>query len=390
MHICIAMEFWKYLVMKAKNPTDGKTYYFVDKCLPFGASISCAIFQAFSDALAHIVRYKTKRNNINYLDDFFFVDALKKACDQQIQTFLEVCGKINFPVSMDKTVWGTTTLVFLGLLIDTEKQLVSIPVDKIMRAINLIEKMLNSSRSRTTLKELQRLCGFLNFIGKAIVPGRAFTRRLYTFGNGILKPHHHLPIKEEMKMDLNMWLTFLRHPNAFSRPFFEFNSEEQALQLNWYTDAAGSAELGCGGFFNSEWFIIQWEEEFMYKNRPSINYLELYAVTIGILLWTQNFRNRKIILFCDNMSVVQMVNRNSSTCKNCMVLMRIIVLHSMINNVKVILKHVPGIQNSFADLISRLEYKKFRQLARKRKVKFDSQPREIPKILWPMGKIWIN
>ena len=38
---------WCYLVLKAAHPQTGKTYYFVDKCLPFGASISCAIFQSF-------------------------------------------------------------------------------------------------------------------------------------------------------------------------------------------------------------------------------------------------------------------------------------------------------------------------------------------------------
>ena len=41
----IMLKHWKYLVMKAVSPLDGKTYYFVDKCLPFGASISCSNFK---------------------------------------------------------------------------------------------------------------------------------------------------------------------------------------------------------------------------------------------------------------------------------------------------------------------------------------------------------
>ena len=45
---------WRYLIMLAESPIDGKTYYFVNKCLPFGAAISCALFQKFSDAIAHI------------------------------------------------------------------------------------------------------------------------------------------------------------------------------------------------------------------------------------------------------------------------------------------------------------------------------------------------
>ena len=75
-HLPMKKKFWKFLVMKAKNPVDKKIYYFVDKFMPFGAAISCKNFQAFSDAIAHIVKTLTKKENINYLDDFFFT-ALK-------------------------------------------------------------------------------------------------------------------------------------------------------------------------------------------------------------------------------------------------------------------------------------------------------------------------
>ena len=49
--LCLHPKFWKYLVLKAQSPLDQKIYYFVDKCMPFGASISCAAFQKVSDAI---------------------------------------------------------------------------------------------------------------------------------------------------------------------------------------------------------------------------------------------------------------------------------------------------------------------------------------------------
>ena len=51
-HVPMAKDQWWLLVMKAEHPTTGQICYFVDKCLPFGSSISCAIFQAISDAIA--------------------------------------------------------------------------------------------------------------------------------------------------------------------------------------------------------------------------------------------------------------------------------------------------------------------------------------------------
>ena len=63
-HLGIKKAHWRYLVMKAQDPKTGKMYYFVDKCLPSGAAISCAHFQSFSDAIAHIVKKATGKKNI--------------------------------------------------------------------------------------------------------------------------------------------------------------------------------------------------------------------------------------------------------------------------------------------------------------------------------------
>ena len=87
---------FKFMIMKAESPIDGKIYFFVDKCLPFGASISCAHFQAFSNAVAHIVQYKTGKELINYLDDYLFIALLKAMCNEQVKIFLKICEQIRF------------------------------------------------------------------------------------------------------------------------------------------------------------------------------------------------------------------------------------------------------------------------------------------------------
>ena len=155
--------------MKVRSPLDGKTYYFVDKCLPFSASISCSHFQKFSDAVAHLVKFRTGKDLVNYLDDFLFIALMKMICNSQIKTFLEVCAAIRFPISPEKTFWATTCIVFLGILIDTATQMVSIPVEKVERAIQLLDKILNKTgtKCKVTLKQLQKWCGFLNFLCRA-------------------------------------------------------------------------------------------------------------------------------------------------------------------------------------------------------------------------------
>ena len=390
-HLPMSKNSWCWLVMKAQNPVDGKFYYFVDKCLPFGASISCALFQAFSDALAHIVMYKTQRKNINYLDDYFFVDCAKKLCDQQIQEFIDICKQICFPVSPEKTVWGTTLITFLGLLIDTKRRLICIPKEKRDKAINAIQLILQRKNKKMTLGEMQKLCGILNFLGKAIIPGQAFTRRLYSHTAHLTKKHHHANVNQEMKLDLQTWLTFLNSQIIFARPFFEFDHTVNSLDVSWFTDASRNPKLGMGGVLaNSNWFIAQWDEQFILDHNPSINYLELFALTNAILTWSHKYANKKLILFCDNTSVIHMVNNTTSKCKNCMVLIRLIVLQCLTHNVRIKVKYIPSKENTLSDDLSRLKYKDFRKHAKIQGHNFKGKPDDISPLIWPMNKIWIT
>ena len=143
--------------------------------------------------------------------------------------------------------------------------------------------------------------------------------------------------------------------------------------IDWYTDASANPLLGAGGYSGEDWFILQWEEDFIMDQRPSINYLELYAVAVSIYSWIYKYSNQKVTLFCDNMSVVHMINSNSSKCQNCMVLIRLIVLQCLKFNVLVTAKHVKGVQNNFADLLSRMNLKQFWILSRQRKKTFQQK-----------------
>ena len=105
-HVPLRRDQWFLMVMRATHPVTKRTYFFVDKCLPFGSSISCAIFREASDAIAFLVSHVTKRLNINYLDDFLFVAYIKSLCDEQVEVFLGICQKINFPVALEKTFLG--------------------------------------------------------------------------------------------------------------------------------------------------------------------------------------------------------------------------------------------------------------------------------------------
>ena len=290
---------------------------------------------------------------------------------------------------MEKTVWGCTRITFLGLVIDTLLRMVFIPPEKITKALELINQILSNNKRTVRVSTLQSLSGFLNFLCKCVVPGRAFNRRLYYLTAGTnLQKHHHVHLNKQVKHDLQLWKSFLMHPTAYNREFIEFDSNTTSVELFFYTDA--SSTRGCGGVFDNEWFIHPWDDEIFESQvfYPSINYLELYALTAGVLLWSSKFKNKFVTVFCDNMSVIFMINNNTSKCPFCMALIRILVLHSMVENVRIKAVYVPTKLNYFADALSRLDYKRFRSLARQHDRRFEQKPKSLPSVLYPMQSLW--
>ena len=65
--------------------------------------------------------------------------------------FLDICKDINFLVSMEKTFWGQTVIIFLGLLIDAVQKMVCLPQDKIQQALMLVEFCLYQENRKVTV-----------------------------------------------------------------------------------------------------------------------------------------------------------------------------------------------------------------------------------------------
>ena len=320
-----------WLIMMTVNPNNGKIVYFADKNLPFGASVSCSRFTLFSEALRHVFEHATGRYNAvtNYLDDFLFIATDEQECNQMVRNFLELCHHIGCPVSLDKTEWASSRMIFLGLMLNGQTYTLSVPLDKKLKAERLIDYAMD--KKKVTIKFVQSLAGTLNFLNRAIVPGRAFTRCMYdrlktTTASGIkLKQHHHINLGTGFLRDCLIWKEFLAgsifKPEQLCRPFVDIDTGCNSETLNFYTDSSLNKNLGYGGIFNRRWMIGKWGSSFITEQSPSIQFLELYALVAGIVTWGNmnnqegySLRNTRVDVFCDNKSVMYMVNTHNTHC----------------------------------------------------------------------------
>ena len=387
----LSRESWKFLMMRAINPITGKTVYLVEKCLPFGGSISCSHFQRFSNCLQFLIECITgcRMSTTNYLDDFLFVSRSREGCNRLVHSFLDLCRSLRVPVALEKTVWAQKTMVFLGIEIDGDRHWLKVPEDKRLRALNQL--LILVAKRKAKVRELEKLTGLLNFLCKAIFPGRAFTRRMYAkYSGNNLKPYHHCSLDSEFKADCAVWIQFLDLDNHWTdciyRPFVDLCSSRHANQLRFWTDASKNENFGIGCVFMDSWLFCQWEEGFIRQYDPSIAYLELTALCVGVITWIEQFKNSRIVMFCDNMSVCAMVNKMTSSCKNCMKLLRILVLKCLYYNVRVFVRYIDTKSNVLSDSLSRMQIKKFRKLA----PGADLRPTPIPARIWPPSKLWIQ
>ena len=189
--------------MTAHHPVSLVWNYFIDKCLPSGSSISCAHFQLFSDALAATFEHEMGVKMTNYLDDFLFTAGTEELCNKLVRHFLHLCERLKCPVAHDKTEWASHQVVFLGILLDGSRHVLTIPQDKRDKTLTLIKRI--QHQKKVTIKDIQKLTGLLNFLQKAIVPGRMFTRRMYDklkmhdSRGRILKHYHHIKVDKDFR-----------------------------------------------------------------------------------------------------------------------------------------------------------------------------------------------
>ena len=117
----------------------------------------------------------------------------------------------------------------------------------------------------------------------------------------------------------------------------------------------------------------------------SIEFLELYALCMGIFIWEEKLTNIRITIFCGNKSVRDMVNSTSSKCKVCMILIRLLVLNCLIFNRKIYVEYISMHHNTLADALSRQDFRLFWKNAPAGTKSF---PDRLPAAIWPVDKIW--
>ena len=179
---------------------------------------------------------------------------------------------------------------------------------------------------------------------------------------GVPSRFHHSRLNKEFFRDLTMWNAFLVGWNG--RSFF-LDTTVTPPDLELYTDASGS--VGFGGYFRGQRFQGRWPPHMqIHRERGiSIEWQELFPIVVACAIWFPHFSGKRVQFWCDNESVVAIINSGHSKAPRILDLLRFLVLISMKHNFFVRVRHVPGVSNEIADALSCFQDACFRAAAPK-------------------------
>ena len=74
---------------------------------------------------------------------------------------------------------------------------------------------------------------------------------------------------------------------------------------------------------------------------------------MALAIWGDQFKGKRILVHCNNTSVIQIMTKGSSKSKSMMVLVCSLAMFGMQNNFNLYLQHIPRVNNGIADALSR-------------------------------------
>lgn len=322
---------------------------FVDRALPFGLSSAPKLFSAVADVLAWALHCKGVRFQLHYLDDFLLLGKEGiYPCDVALASALEVFGHLGVPVAPNKVEGPSPVLTFLGIVIDAHHFQLRLPLEKLDRLQEMLGAWLDRKSCRR--RELESLLGHLSHAATVVRPGRTFLRGLFSLLKASRAPYHFIHLSAQARGDLHWWRHFLQSWNGTA--FFPL----PVPSVHIYSDASGT--FGCGALWQgqSAWLQLQWPPDWA---PVSISPKELVPIVLATAVWGHRWEGHHVCFHCDNEAVVQVLNSHSSREPLMAHLLRCYFFYAAYFKFSHSAKHVPGIQNSAADALSRGNMLKF-------------------------------
>ena len=233
---------------------------------------------------------------IHYIDNF--LTAGKPAspqCQQNLTCIEKACADLGVPLKREKVVGPTTSLDFLGIVLDTEAMELRLPDEKVTQLKGLLEEWLVKKSCRK--RELLSFIGKLAHACKIVRVGRIFLRRFIDYSMKAKRLDHWIHLSIDFREDVAWWQAFLQTWNH--RSMMHLISHGSPPNVIFSSDASGN--WGCAEVWQHRWLQWQWEPTWAVQH---IAIKELLPVVLACAVWGSYWQYCTVLVKCDNIAVV--------------------------------------------------------------------------------------
>ncbi|HEV7738174.1 MAG TPA: hypothetical protein VGO47_12490, partial [Chlamydiales bacterium] len=331
----------------------------VDRCNCFGGRTGCRLFFTFmclvlwiADHVFHI------KDLLAYVDDTFSWEFSSKTLFYPpYQTFfpwkqtklLMLWDDLGIPHEFRKQVHGQT-LTIIGFNLNTINMTLNIDPEKKAELLQAIELFCAKTKTRHTLRDFQRLAGWINWALNAQPRLRPGLASLYSKIAGKQDPYGLIWVNCRVKRDLH-WIAKNINLGTGIHLLEAIAWGPTDADLTIYTDAS---PLGYGFWtpkYNSGFHAPLPE----HPSQTPIFFFEAYAVCAALwwaITTTSTTYTKRIAIFTDNTNTVQIFN----TLKAHGIYNKLLLFTSDLlieSHADLRVYHIPGVTNKIADMLSR-------------------------------------
>jgi hypothetical protein len=336
----------------------------------FGFKIAGDIYCMLGDVVTqkHNLHRPVPRS-MTYIDDGILIDArtrIQNSLAEYIALVRDVFGPDG--VNMDKVCSWDSKLVAIGWEFDFDAWRVQPKARGLAKLIHFLFVVIPMGSTTVHERDLERLCGLLNWYAPGIPAGSAFIASLFRCKARIGANSHRVRLSALALRDIMWWRALAvvawKHPHVLGSDIDAMRRHPTATVF-LRTDA--STLIGGGGYLSDtqggeprkrEREGIRWtmtELKVFGDLGVSINVLEYFVAIFYVMLWVEDFRGRCVSLECDNTAAVSWLMKKRATggAPHTDSLVKMFSLFCLYEKIVIISTHIRGIHNTLADFRSR-------------------------------------
>ena len=320
---------------------EGRVYEYT--VLPFGMSLSPRVFVKCTQAAIAPLRLQGIRL-ATYIDDWLISADTSEMVNQHTKVVSDHLVSLGFTLNLEKSVLvPSQQTTFIGIALDSTTLTARLSQDRICNFLSCVRSFRLGERVtyKTCMQAAGLMASALHLIRLGRLHMRPFQEWLHSLRIPATRGWRKVQVSEGCVRALRPWTDV------------DFLSQgvKVGLVISWKVITTDASLTGWGGTHEGRFVRGLWDDDL---KTAHINYLELMAVLLALKHFEPLIRGYHVLIRTDNTAALYYINKQGGLASPKLnQLARDLTLWCDSRLASIRASHVPGLQNSGADLLSR-------------------------------------